>query len=190
MAPGSLGSRVPRGRPVCMHAWALRLRRACDALAKGRPSQCCLPVRLTPSALLILAISELTISGYLAYMCPCPTLQVRGCPTALTWLGARMVRLLFLYDSLIHYFTPVYPDAIQAKAPAPQERKPLRITVGQTLSSVDPASQGSSPAAWQILARQLFELAGQHQAIADLQRGKSGQFAGHLAGRNLGRHTQ
>jgi len=25
----------------------------------------------------------------------------------------------FLYDSFIHYFTPVYPDAIQAKAPAP-----------------------------------------------------------------------
>jgi len=50
-------------------------------------------------------------------MCPCPTLQVRGCPTALTWLGVRMVRLLFLYDSFIHYFTPVYPDAIQAEAP-------------------------------------------------------------------------
>jgi len=28
-----------------------------------------------------------------------------------------MVRLLFLYDSFIHYFTPVYPDAIQAEAP-------------------------------------------------------------------------
>ena len=40
-----------------------------------------------------------------------------GLPTALTWLGVRMVRLLFLYDSFIHYFTPVYPDAIQAKAP-------------------------------------------------------------------------
>jgi len=30
-----------------------------------------------------------------------------------------MVRLLFRYDSFIDYFTPVYPDAIQAKPPAP-----------------------------------------------------------------------
>src|SRR5258708_6459056 len=66
-------------REVSMHAWGLRLRRACDALAISRTPQCCLPVRLTPSALLILAFSELTISGYPAYMCPCPTLQVRGC---------------------------------------------------------------------------------------------------------------
>src|ERR1039458_7206354 len=102
-----------------MHAWGLRLRRACDALAKSRTSQCCLPVRLTPSALLILAISELTISGYPAYMCPCPTLQVRGCPPPSHGLGSGWFATPFLYDSLIHYFTPVYPDAIQARAPAP-----------------------------------------------------------------------
>jgi hypothetical protein len=39
--------------------------------------------------------------------------------------NAPVVRLLFLYDSFIHYFTPFYPDAIQAKAPAPQRRKHL-----------------------------------------------------------------
>ena len=77
-----------------MHAWGLRLRSACGALARYRAPQYCLPVRLTPSAPLILAISELTNSGYPAYMCPCPTLQVRGCPTALAWLGARMDSLL------------------------------------------------------------------------------------------------
>jgi hypothetical protein len=43
------------------------------------------------------------LQGYPAYMCPCPTLQVRGC----------------LHDSCIHYSTPVYPDAIQAIAPTP-----------------------------------------------------------------------
>src|ERR1017187_4296582 len=75
------------GRMSYMYVVAHRPR---GALAKGRTPQCCLPVRLTPSALLILAFSELTISGYPAYMCPCPTLQVRGCPTALTWLGVRM----------------------------------------------------------------------------------------------------
>ena len=35
---------------------------------------------------------------------------------ALAWLGVRMVATPFLYDSFIHYFTPVYPDAIQAEA--------------------------------------------------------------------------
>jgi len=61
-----------------MHAWGLRLRSARGALAY-RASQYCLPVRLTPSAPLILAISELTTSGYPAYMCLFPTLQVRSC---------------------------------------------------------------------------------------------------------------
>ena len=28
----------------------------------------------------------------------------------------------FLYDSFIHYFTPVYPDAIHARVRAPRER--------------------------------------------------------------------
>jgi hypothetical protein len=78
-----------------MHAWGLRLRRACDALAKGRTPQCCLPVRLTPSALLILAISELTISGYPAYMCPCPTLQVRGLPPPSHGSGPGWIRYSF-----------------------------------------------------------------------------------------------
>ena len=55
-----------------MHAWGLRLRSAHDALAIWRASQYCLPVSLTPSAPLVFAISELTSSGYPAYMCPCP----------------------------------------------------------------------------------------------------------------------
>src|SRR2546425_10232817 len=62
-------------REVSVHAWGLRLRSACVALALYRAPQCCLPVSLTPSAPLILAFSELTISGYPAYTCPYPTLQ-------------------------------------------------------------------------------------------------------------------
>src|SRR5437879_3958612 len=50
--------------------------------------QCCLPVSLTPSAPLILAFSELTISGYPAYTCPYPTLQVRGFPPPSHGLGS------------------------------------------------------------------------------------------------------
>ena len=30
---------------------------------------------------------------------------------AFAWLGVRMVATPFLYDSFIHYFPPVYPDA-------------------------------------------------------------------------------
>jgi hypothetical protein len=66
-------------REVSMHAWGLRLRSACDALAICRAPQYCLPVSLTPSAPLVLAFSELTISGYPACMCLFPTLQVRRC---------------------------------------------------------------------------------------------------------------
>jgi len=40
--------------------------------------------------------------------------------TALAWLGVRMVATPFLYDSFIHYSTPVYPDAIQPGLAAPQ----------------------------------------------------------------------
>src|SRR6266567_6043289 len=84
--------------------------------AKNRRTiqQCCLPVSLTPSAPLILAFSELTISGYPAYTCPYPTLQVRGFPPPSHGLGSGWFATPFLYDSFIHYFTPVYPDAIQA----------------------------------------------------------------------------
>jgi hypothetical protein len=46
-------------------------------------------------------------------MCPCPTLQVRGCPPPSHGWGQDGSLFLLLYDSLIHYFTPVYPDAIQ-----------------------------------------------------------------------------
>ena len=46
-------------------------------------------------------------------MCPCPTLQVRGCPPPSHGRGQDGSLLLLLYDSFIHSFTPVYPDAIQ-----------------------------------------------------------------------------
>jgi hypothetical protein len=87
---------------------------------------------------------------HFAYMCPCPTLQVRGCPppshgsgsgwfrysfqlrpfsriwlyTSLTLLNPASPEVRFRYYSFIHYFTAVYPDAIQAETPAPQKREP------------------------------------------------------------------
>jgi hypothetical protein len=78
-----------------MHAWGLRLRRAVSH-SRFRTTHCCLPICLTPSATLNLAISELTTSGYPAYMCPFPTLQVRALLRhALTWVEVRMVRYSF-----------------------------------------------------------------------------------------------
>jgi hypothetical protein len=78
-----------------MHAWGLRLRRVATH-SRFRASRCCLPVRLIPSATLNLTISELTTSGYPAYMCLFPTLQVRPLlRVVLTWVEVRMVRYSF-----------------------------------------------------------------------------------------------
>jgi len=38
---------------------------------------------------------------------------------SLTLLNPASPVVRFLYDSFIHYFTPVYPDAVQAGEPAP-----------------------------------------------------------------------
>jgi hypothetical protein len=78
-----------------MHAWGLRLRRVAPH-SRFRAAHCCLPARLTPSAPLNLAISELTTSGYPAYMCLFPTLQERALRRhTLTWVEVRMVRYSF-----------------------------------------------------------------------------------------------
>ncbi|SPE24117.1 exported hypothetical protein [Candidatus Sulfopaludibacter sp. SbA3] len=80
---------------VSMHAWGLRLRRACDALAISRAPQYCLPVRPTPSASLVLAISELIY--FRDTQPPCAPSQRFKCSltAALTCLGVRMVRYSF-----------------------------------------------------------------------------------------------
>jgi hypothetical protein len=44
-----------------------------------------------------------------------PTLQVRPCAAPSHGSGSGWFATPFLYDSFIHYFTPVYPDAIQAE---------------------------------------------------------------------------
>ena len=111
-----------------MHAWGLRLRSAWCALALFRAPQYCLPVGLTPSAPLILPFSELTTSGYPAYMCPCPSflaplfggsawsiLQRFKCALSVRPHMARGqdgFATPFLYDSFIHNSTPVYPGAL------------------------------------------------------------------------------
>src|SRR5271156_7036262 len=91
---------------------------------------CCLPVALTPSAHLISAISELinfrdtrtciaeAPKGDLR--CLFPTLQVRRYRTPSQGSRSEWFAAPFLCDSFIHYFTPVYPDAIQSGSFAPQ----------------------------------------------------------------------
>ncbi len=128
---GSAEERASRSGPSC-HCSMDR--------AKNRRTiqQCCLPVSLTPSAPLILAFSELTISGYPAYTCPYPTLQVRGFPPPSHGLGSGWFATPFLYDSFIHYFTPVYPDAIQATGQATGLRHPVTRSIGPQLAE-DPS---------------------------------------------------
>jgi hypothetical protein len=94
-ATGSLGSGVPRGPPVSMRAWGLRLRRAASCSRGLRTLPCCLPVGLTPSAPMVLAISEL-----INFRNTQPTYASRQrfqCVVTadLTWLWARMVRYSF-----------------------------------------------------------------------------------------------
>jgi hypothetical protein len=74
-------------------------------------------------------------------MCPCPTLQVRGCPPPSHGRGQDGSLFLLLYDSFIHYFTPVYPDAIRVgnlphKVPQNQHQR------GGFLESVNAARKG------------------------------------------------
>ena len=67
-------------------------------------------------------------------MCPMPTLQVHPLRRACTHMtrGQDGSLLLFLYDSFIHYFTPVYPDAIQTRVSAPRASA---IWYGKVISS-------------------------------------------------------
>ena len=70
-----------------MHAWGLRL---------GR-------------------VTAHSIFSHTAF--PCPTLQVRPLDRPRMARGQSGLLCLSLYDSLIHYSTPVYPDAIPAESP-------------------------------------------------------------------------
>src|SRR6266566_3036310 len=47
---------------------------------------------------------------YPAHTCPVQRFKY-SLATAIAWLGVRMIATPFLYDSFIHYSTPVYPDA-------------------------------------------------------------------------------
>jgi hypothetical protein len=101
-----------------MHAWGLRLRSACVALAIYRAPQYCLPVGLTPSAHLILAISELIDFRDTQPACAPVQRFKRGVAHRPHMArGQDGFATPFLLDSFIHNFTPVYPDAIQAMGP-------------------------------------------------------------------------
>ncbi len=104
-----------------MHAWGLRLRRAAPH-SRFRASLCCLPVALTPSASLNLAISELTTSGYPAYMCLFPTLQVHPLSSQCPHMGRGQDGSLLLSCMTLSFTTPrrFIPTLSKAEALAPQ----------------------------------------------------------------------
>jgi hypothetical protein len=81
------------------------------------PVPYCLPVSLTPSALSNLAISELI--NFRDTQPTCAPFQRFKCGLCVAppshGSGSGWFATPFLHDSFIHYSTPVYPDAIQAK---------------------------------------------------------------------------
>ena len=93
-----MGSTTPQGR--C-------------ALASFRTPRLVLPASRTPSAPCIGDFG----AQYPACIYPCPTLQVRPHDRPRMARGQSGLLCLSLYDSLIHYSTPVYPDAIPAGGP-------------------------------------------------------------------------
>ena len=97
-----------------MHAWGLRLRRAA-ACSRWRTPPLVLPVGPTPSAPWITDFG----AQYPACIYPCPTLRVRPHDRPRMARGQSGSLFLSLYDSFIHYSTPVYPDAIRTSWSAP-----------------------------------------------------------------------
>src|SRR6266481_864807 len=82
-------------------------------LACFRAPRLVLPASRTPSAPCIGDFG----AQYPAYIYPCPTLQVRPLDRPRMARGQSGLLRLSLYDSFIHYSTPVYPDAIPAESP-------------------------------------------------------------------------
>ena len=130
-----------------MHAWGLRLRRAAPH-SRFRTSRCCLPICLTSSASLNLAISELTTSGYPAYMCLFPTLQVHPLSSRCPHMGRGQDGSLLLSCMTLSFTTPrrfiptlSRPNSLLHQAPR----------AGQTACSTKPWSITS--VAWFLASR-------------------------------------
>ena len=116
IATGSLGSRAQSFHACLGSPTPQCLCRARDlALATVLPSGS--PDTVGPSDFGFFGAHQL--QGYSAYMCPDTNASSAALPTALTSSGSGWFAIPFLCDSFIHYFIPVYPDAIQAKLPGP-----------------------------------------------------------------------
>ena len=81
-----------------------------DALAMAHAA-CCLPVSLTPSAPLIWLFRSSSTSGIPSLHLPLSNASGAPFPPHPHGSGSGWFATPFLYDSFIHYFTPVYPDA-------------------------------------------------------------------------------
>ena len=92
-----------------MHAWGLRLRGVLRALAIAQPPVSSSAMRNnggTPVAI----ISQLNTP---ACMCPCHA-SMAASRLAMHDSGSGWFATPFLYDSSIHYSTPVYPGALRS----------------------------------------------------------------------------
>ena len=105
-----------------MHAWGLRLRRVRRLLALTPP-----PV--LPSAMRNDVGTPVAIISQLNTLPACAPVNASMAASRLAThdSGPGWIATPFLYDSFIHYFTPVYPDAIQAWTPAPPALAPENV---------------------------------------------------------------
>src|SRR4030095_7348036 len=102
-------------REVSMHAWGLRLRRVASALAFTRTAVLLSVLPDDVSTLIGRFRSSLLRDTQPAYA---PSQRFKcHVATPSHGSGSGWFATPFLCDSFIHYFTPVYPDAIQGTAP-------------------------------------------------------------------------
>src|SRR5258706_13805511 len=98
-----------------MHAWDLRFRRV-ETPSRLRAPPYCFPTRLTASAHLIVAFSELIYFRDTQPTCaPIPNASSASFASRLHshGSGSGWSATPFPYDAFIHYVAPVYPDASQ-----------------------------------------------------------------------------
>src|SRR5271166_1088401 len=81
-----------------------------------RTPPCCLPYSVTPSAPWIARFRSSSTSGIPSLHMPLSNASSAASRLPSHGSGSGWFATPFLYDSFIHYFTPVYPDAIHAKA--------------------------------------------------------------------------
>ena len=112
-ADGNGVSRFSRVKFPCMHGVYDSAEPAAHSRLRAPP--CCLPYCVTPSAPWISRFRSSSTSGIPSLHMPLSNASSAASRPPSHGSGSGWFATPFLYDSFIHYFTPVYPDAIHAE---------------------------------------------------------------------------